>query len=72
MFWSDATQLTAFEDAKLWPLYVYFRNELKYQCCTLTANLCVHAAYFQTVCVSVKTSSSPILSFGGSGGQGMV
>ena len=51
MFWSDATQLTAFGDAKLWPLYVYFGNESKYQRCTPTANLCAHAAYFQTVCV---------------------
>ena len=52
MFWSDATQLTAFGDAKLWPLYVYFGNESKYQHCTPTANLCAHAAYFQTVRVS--------------------
>ncbi|KIM59742.1 hypothetical protein SCLCIDRAFT_125682, partial [Scleroderma citrinum Foug A] len=52
MFWSDATQLTFFGDAKLWLLYVYFGNELKYQRCTPTANLCSHAAYFQTICVS--------------------
>ena len=52
MFWSDATQLTAFGDAKLWRLYVYFGNESKYQRCTPTANLCLHAAYFQTVRVS--------------------
>ena len=52
MFWSDATQLTAFSDAKLWPLYIYFGNESKYQRCAPTANLCSHAAYFQTVCVS--------------------
>ena len=49
MFWSDATQLTTFGDAKLWPLYVYFGNESKYQRCTPTANLCAHAAYFQMV-----------------------
>ena len=49
MFWSDATQLTAFGDAKLWPLYVYFGNESKYRCCTPTTNLCSHVAYFQTV-----------------------
>ena len=51
MFWSDTTQLTAFRDAKLWPLYVYFGNESKYERCTPIANLCSHAAYFQTVCV---------------------
>jgi len=52
MFWSDATQLTAFGDAKSWLLYVYFGNESKYQRCTPTMNRCSHAAYFQTVCVS--------------------
>ena len=49
MFWSDATQLTTFGDAKLWPLYVYFGNESKYQRCMPTSNLCSHAAYFQAV-----------------------
>ncbi|KAN0077361.1 hypothetical protein V8E55_011216 [Tylopilus felleus] len=37
-----------FCDAKLWPLYVYFGNESKYQRCAPTANLCSHAVYFQT------------------------
>ena len=65
MFWSDATQLTAFGDAKLWPLYVYFGNESKYQRCTPTANLCSHAAYFQAVHVHVLQSfeSNFFLSF---------
>ena len=49
MFWSDATQLTAFGDAKLWPLYVYFGNKSKYRHCMPTTNLCSHAAYFQAV-----------------------
>ena len=53
MFWSDATQLTSFGNTKLWPLYVYFGNESKYQRCSPTANLCSHAAYFQTVCSHV-------------------
>lgn len=51
MFWSDATQLTSFGNAKLWPLYLYFGNESKYQRGTPTANVCSHVAYFQTVCV---------------------
>ena len=50
MFWSDATQLTAFGDAKLWPLYMYFGNESKYTRCQPSAHLCNHIAYFQTVC----------------------
>lgn len=49
MFWSDATHLTTFGTAKLWPLYVYFGNESKYKRCQPSANLCAHAAYFQTV-----------------------
>ena len=59
MLWSDATQLTAFGDAKLWPLYVYFGNESKYERCTPNANLCSHAAYFQTV--RVLYCNPPIL-----------
>jgi Plavaka transposase len=51
MFWSDATHLTSFGDAKLWPLYLHFGNESKYQRCAPNANLCSHAAYFQTVSV---------------------
>jgi len=50
MFWSDTTQLTAFGDAQLWPLYMYFGNESKYTRCQLSAHLCNHIAYFQTVC----------------------
>lgn len=49
MFWSDATQLTSFGEAKLWPLYVYFGNESKYDRAQPTSHLCAHAAYFQTV-----------------------
>lgn len=49
MFWSDGTHLTAFGDAKLWPLYVFFGNESKYHRCQPKNNLCSHAAYFQTV-----------------------
>ena len=50
MFWSDATQLTAFGDAKFWPLYMYFGNKSKYTRCQPSAHLCNHIAYFQTVC----------------------
>jgi len=61
MFWSDATQLTSFGDAKLWPLYVFFGNQTKYKRGQPSAKLCSHVAYFQTVstisqfqgCVSV-------------------
>ena len=49
MFWSDATQLTLFGSAKLWPLYLYFGNQSKYMRCEPSSNLCSHVAYFQSV-----------------------
>jgi hypothetical protein len=55
MFWSDATQLTSFGNAKLWPLYMFFGNESKYCRCKPTCHLCEHVAYFQTVCSSFQT-----------------
>ncbi|KAF8835853.1 hypothetical protein BDN67DRAFT_992306 [Paxillus ammoniavirescens] len=54
MLWSDATHLTSFSDAKLWPLYVYFRNESKDKRCQPSAHLCTHAAYFQGLPDSFK------------------
>lgn len=49
MFWSDATHLSSFGQAQLWPLYLYFGNESKYERCKPSANLCSHIAYFQKV-----------------------
>jgi hypothetical protein len=49
MFWSDATHLTSFGNAKIWPNYLYFGNESKYHRCKPTCHLCNHVAYFQAV-----------------------
>jgi hypothetical protein len=49
MFSSDATHLTSFGNAKLWPLYLFFGNESKYRRCKPACNLCNHVAYFQNV-----------------------
>jgi Plavaka transposase len=49
MFWSDATQLTSFGTAQLWPGYLHFGNESKYRRCKPTSHLCNHVAYFQAV-----------------------
>lgn len=49
MFWSDATHLTNFGDAKLWPLYMMFGNDSKYERCKPSSNLCEHLAYFEHV-----------------------
>ena len=45
----DATQLTTFSMAKLWPLYIYMGNESKYMHCQPSVNLCSHAAHFHTI-----------------------
>lgn len=49
MFWSDATHLTSFGTAKLWPCYMFFGNESKYRRCKPNCHLCSHIAYFQSV-----------------------
>lgn len=49
MFWSDATHLTSFGNAKLWPCYLSFGNESKYRRCKPTCHLLNHVAYFQSV-----------------------
>lgn len=49
MFWSDATHLTSFGNTKLWPVYMYFGNELKYCWCKPSCHLGNHVAYFQKV-----------------------
>lgn len=49
MLWSDATHLTSFGNAKLWPCYLYFGNESKYRRCKPSCHLCNHVAYFQDV-----------------------
>lgn len=58
MFWSDATHLTSFGTAKLWPCYLFFGNESKYRRCKPSCNLCNHVAYFQAV--SIHSSVEPL------------
>ena len=47
MFWSDATHLTSFGNAKLWPVYIYFGNESKYRRGKPSNNSCNHVAYLE-------------------------
>ncbi|KAF8222373.1 hypothetical protein L208DRAFT_1323075 [Tricholoma matsutake] len=49
MFWSDETVLTSFGKTKLWPCYMYFGNESKYQRMKPSCNLANHIAYFEVV-----------------------
>lgn len=61
MFSSDATQLTTFGTAKLWPCYLYFGNESKYRRCKPQCKLCHHVAYFQAVCFKMHIGPPVIL-----------
>lgn len=49
MLASDATQLTSFGDAKIWPQYLYFGNHSKYRRREPSHHLCYHVAYLQKV-----------------------
>lgn len=49
MFASDATQLTSFGQARIWPLYMHFGNDSKYRRSKPSLHLCNHVAYFQKV-----------------------
>ncbi|KAG6911067.1 hypothetical protein DXG01_004582 [Tephrocybe rancida] len=54
MMWSDATHLTAFSEAKLWPAYLFFGNNSKYSRCRPSRHLANHIAYFQKLPDSFK------------------
>ena len=45
MFWSDATHVTAFGTAKLWPIYMLFGNLSKYVRCQPNSGATKHLAY---------------------------
>jgi Plavaka transposase len=49
MFASDGTHLTAFSNAKLWPVYLAFRNELKDRRSRPSCHAFKHIVYFETV-----------------------
>lgn len=49
MFWSDSTQLTSFGGASLWPCYMFFGNESKYQRGKPSEKLGHQIAYFMKV-----------------------
>ena len=45
MFWSDATHLTSFGTAKMWPIYLLFGNLSKYIRCQPNSGATKHLAY---------------------------
>jgi Plavaka transposase len=52
MFASDGTHLTAFSDAKLWPLYLAIGNESKDRRSKPSCHAFEHVAYFETVSIT--------------------
>ncbi|TEB04000.1 hypothetical protein FA13DRAFT_1654889, partial [Coprinellus micaceus] len=46
MFWSDETQLTNFSSEGMWPCYMQFANESKYERCKPTSGLAHLIAFF--------------------------
>lgn len=58
MFWSDSTQLTSFGNASLWPCYLFFGNESKYQRCRPSDRMGQQIAYFNKVCIRSSSSVS--------------
>ena len=58
MLWSDATHLTSFGNARLWPIYLYFGNESKYRRGKPILNSCNHVAYFEKVWTKSDTLSN--------------
>ena len=49
MLWSDATHLTNFGTAKLWPIYLFFGNLSKYVRSRPSSGACNHLTYIPSV-----------------------
>jgi hypothetical protein len=49
MFWSDATHLTNFGTAKLWPIYMFLGNLSKYIRSEPSSQACYHFAYIPSL-----------------------
>ncbi|KAI0038329.1 hypothetical protein FA95DRAFT_1232934 [Auriscalpium vulgare] len=49
MFWSDATHVSQFGQAKVWPAYMYFGNQSKYERARPTSCAAHHIAYFPSL-----------------------
>ncbi len=49
MFWSDSTHLTNFGNASVWPIYLYFGNQSKYERARPSSHACHHVAYVPSV-----------------------
>jgi hypothetical protein len=61
MFGSDETVLAQFGTAKLWPLYMFYANDSKYDRAKLGLHLIEHLAYLSKVCYRAKLSPAFVL-----------
>lgn len=48
--YSDSTRLGSFGPASLWPMYIFFGNQSKYDRCRPSSFAAHHVAYFPSVC----------------------
>lgn len=49
MLWSDSTHLTSFGQASMWPIYLFFGNQSKYERCQPSSRAAQHVAYLPSV-----------------------
>lgn len=61
MWWSDSTHLASFGSASLWPLYLFFGNQSKYERCKPRSGSCHHIAYIPKVRFIIILVLLPIL-----------
>ena len=54
--YSDSTRLGSFGPASLWPMYIFFGNQSKYDHCRPSSFAAHHVAYFPSVRPAVSTS----------------
>jgi hypothetical protein len=57
MVWSDATHLTNFGNASLWPIYLFFGSQSKYERAKPSEFAAHHLAYIPKVCLNDTLSS---------------
>ena len=57
MVWSDATHLASFGNTSLWPIYIFFGAQTKYDQAKPTSGVCHHLAYIP----SVRLSKLPLI-----------
>ncbi|TCD64617.1 hypothetical protein EIP91_003851 [Steccherinum ochraceum] len=63
MFWSDSTHLAQFGNASLWPIYMFFGNQTKYERCKPSSNAAHHVAYIPSLPDTFQDIYSQIFGF---------